>query len=73
MRKKVSKENKKNKELSDYPVIYSYIYEREVDDIQRLANKMKAIKGRKKPLLEVNKTIIRYKVENGKIIPVYAD
>ncbi|WP_333862809.1 hypothetical protein [Sphingobacterium sp.] len=73
MKKRSNKEDKKSKELSEYPVIYSYIYEREVDDINRLANKINTIKNRKKSTPPISKIIIGYKVENGKVVPIYQD
>lgn len=56
----------------DYPVIYSYIYERESEDIKRLADKFKHARI-KKPTGKVEvKTIIAFRIdENGKLIPVY--
>jgi hypothetical protein len=59
---------------SEYPVIYSYIYERESQDIKRLAGKFKNTRIKKaKDIVEV-KTITSFKVDkDGKIIPVYQD
>ncbi|MCW2259615.1 MULTISPECIES: hypothetical protein [Sphingobacterium] len=71
--KRENKEERKNKELSEYPVIYSYIYEREIDDIKRLADQIKTIKSKIKALPTNNKTIIRYTVEDGKVVPVYEE
>lgn len=56
----------------DYPVIYSYIYERESEDIKRLVDKFKNARI-KKPTENIEvKTIIAFRTdENGKLIPVY--
>ncbi len=55
----------------EYPVIYSYIYERESEDIKRLFNKFKNTRIRKPAAVEV-KTITSFRIDkNGKLQPVY--
>lgn len=55
----------------EYPVIYSYIYEREREDILRLAERFKNTRRRKDEKIEENRIIIGYKIENGKAVPIY--
>ena len=55
----------------EYPVIYSYIYEREKEDILRLAEKFKNSRKRKSEEVEDNRIIIGYKIEGGKAVPIY--
>lgn len=71
MKKKKETNTTENKELKEYPTIYSYIYERESEDIKRLLSQNKS-KTRKKKPTEV-KIIIGFKVENGKAIPIYEE
>ena len=56
----------------EYPVIYSYIYERESQDIKRLAGKFKNARVKKTSNAVVVKTITSFKLDkDGKIIPIY--
>jgi len=71
MSKKEENKNKTNKAI-DYPVIYSYIYEREREDINRLAGKFKNTRKTKSKTTS-NRVIIGFKVENGKAVPIYSD
>lgn len=67
------KQSEKGIELKsiEYPVIYSYIYERESEDIKRLSDKFKNTKIRKPATIEV-KTITSFRRDdNGRILPVY--
>jgi len=73
-------ENKETKrtinKATEYPVIYSYIYERESQDIKRLAGKFKSTKKtRKKTATKSNsaRAITGFKIEDGKAIPIYSD
>lgn len=72
-----NKETKKTiNKATEYPVIYSYIYERESQDIKRLAGKFKATrKTAKKTATKSNsaKVITGFKIEDGKAIPIYSD
>jgi hypothetical protein len=57
----------------EYPVIYSYIYERESQDIKRLAEKFKNTRVKKVKETPVERTIVGFtQNENGVIIPIYA-
>jgi len=72
----MSKQRKKKgleNELSEYPVIYSYIYERESEDIKRLSEKFKSVKFRPDNPETSQRTITSYRIENGKAVPVYDD
>lgn len=69
MSKKVIR-RKENKAI-EYPVIYSYIYEREKEDILRLAGKFKNARKRKSEEIDENRIIVGFKVEDGKAIPIY--
>lgn len=60
-----------NKAL-EYPVIYSYIYERESEDIKRLARKFKGFR-KNKAEASPKKVIIGYKIEGEKAIPIYKE
>ncbi|PTB97627.1 hypothetical protein C9994_01975 [Marivirga lumbricoides] len=55
----------------EYPVIYSYIYEREKEDILRLAEKFKNTRRRKDEKIDENRIIVGYKIESGKAVPIY--
>jgi hypothetical protein len=73
-------ENKKThkaiNKATEYPVIYSYIYERESQDIRRLAGNFKTTKRTtKKTANRSNSTriITGFKIEGGKAIPIYSD
>mgnify|MGYP006176897253 CR=1 FL=1 len=72
-----NKETKKTiNKATEYPVIYSYIYERESQDIRRLAGKFKGVKKTaKKTSTKSNSTkvIIGFNIEDGKAIPIYSD
>jgi uncharacterized protein YydD (DUF2326 family) len=65
-------ENKDKNKAIEYPVIYSYIYEREKEDIERLAKKFK-VKVRKSKKLPEGKVIVGYLVEDGEAKPIYKD
>lgn len=70
----MSKQRKKKgieNDLSEYPVIYSYIYERESEDIKRLSEKFKSLKAKPSVSENTPRTIISYKIENGKAVAVY--
>lgn len=56
----------------EYPQIYTYIYERESEDINRLA---KNFKSSKKITLNpsTSKKITGFKIINEKAIPIYSD
>lgn len=71
--KKQRKRKGQENELSEYPVIYSYIYERESEDIKRLSEKFKSIKSKRNTLDTTERTITAYRIENGKAVPVYAE
>lgn len=58
---------------TDYPVIYSYIYERETNDILRLSDNFKNVRIKQKKTFQASKAILGFKVENGKVIPIYED
>ncbi|QHS61252.1 hypothetical protein [Chitinophaga agri] len=67
--------DKKNKpSQKEHPVIYTYIYERELEDINRLKKSVES-----KPLnfdkkgqdMDSNKVIIRFDFFNGELNPVY--
>jgi hypothetical protein len=67
------KDVKKNiNKAVEYPQIYTYIYERESEDISRLA---KSYKSSKKTNSETTtpKKITGFKIVNEKAIPVYSD
>jgi hypothetical protein len=56
----------------EYPVIYSYIYERESQDIKRLAGKFKNTRLKKTRNVVAVKTITSFlRNAEGKIIPIY--
>ena len=57
---------------TEYPIIYSYIYERESQDIRRLAGKFKGTKKTTTKSISA-KGIIGFKIEDGKAIPIYSD
>lgn len=69
----MSKKNIRRRENKaiEYPVIYSYIYEREKEDILRLAEGFKNARRRKDEKIDENRIIIGYKIENGKAVPIY--
>lgn len=57
----------------EYPVIYTYIYERESEDIKRLAEKFKKMKPAKSSEKTEPKKIVSFDTDDsGKIVPVYA-
>ena len=60
-----------DKEIKEYPIIYSYIYERESEDIKRLLSHNKP-KARKKKSNEV-KVVVGFRIEDGKAIPVFEE
>jgi uncharacterized protein (DUF1800 family) len=66
----VEKRENANRAVS-YPVIYSYIYERETEDIKRLAKSFKTPPSIN-PDTPKNKAIVGFKIENGAAIAVYA-
>ena len=72
-------ENNETKKIinkaTEYPVIYSYIYERESQDIRRLAGKFTTPKRatKKTATPSTAKVIIGFKIEDGKAIPLYSD
>ncbi len=55
-----------------YPVIYSYIYEREKEDIIRLSSKFKRVK---KSIVndKTNKIVTGFEIVDGIAKPIYAD
>jgi len=55
---------------TEYPIMYSYIYEREPQDIKRLYEKFKDILPQKKIVIK-SRVITGYKIENGIPVPVY--
>ena len=57
----------------EYPIIYSYIYEREAEDINRLADKFKGKRVRKISKEKIHRTITGYKIVRGKAVPIYKD
>lgn len=57
----------------EYPIIYSYIYEREAEDINRLADKFRGKKIKKIPQERINRTITGYRIEGGKAVPIYKE
>jgi len=60
-------------ELSEYPIIYSYIYEREAQDIKRLSENFKSFKGKSGVPETGKRAITSYRIEEGKVVPVYDD
>jgi len=69
MSKKIIR-RRENKAI-EYPVIYSYIYEREKEDILRLAEKFKNARKRKSEGIDKNRIIVGFKIENAKAVPIY--
>lgn len=57
--------------VAEYPVIYSYIYERESEDIKRLAGKFKRSRIRSKPTQ--SKVIEGFEIVNGEARPIYVN
>lgn len=55
-----------------YPVIYSYIYEREREDIIRLSSKFKRVK-KSAVNNNSNKVVTGFEIKNGVAKPIYAD
>lgn len=68
----MSKKNETNK-ANDYPVIYSYIYERESEDIKRLAGKFSTTKKANAAKTGSVSAIRGFKIEEGKAVPIYSD
>ncbi len=64
--------NVKVNKAVEYPVIYSYIYEREKEDIIRLAGKFKGVRKSSRRATVEPKLITGFKIENGVGVPVYA-
>lgn len=62
----------KNKSI-EYPVIYSYIYERESEDINRLARKFATTKKTPYEKTGAISPIRGFRIENGEAIPIYSD
>lgn len=70
MSEKRETRNNTNKAV-DYPIIYSYIYEREREDIKRLAGQFK--NTRKTATKPIPRRIVGFKIEDGKAIPIYSE
>lgn len=58
---------------SEYPIIYSYIYEREAEDIRRLYNEHKRNLPKRKKVTIETKTIMGFKIENGTAVAIYKE
>ena len=71
MEKIEKKKQKKSTDAREYPAIYSYIYEREIEDIKRLSSKIKKKRQRKKD--NTVKTVLGFKIIDGKATPIYSD
>jgi hypothetical protein len=68
----VIKNSSNSNKVSKYPVIYSYIYERESEDIKKLYNAHKA-KPKKRKILIETRTITGFKIENGKAVAIFKE
>ncbi|MHA8061485.1 hypothetical protein PQG22_09430 [Aquirufa beregesia] len=67
-------ESKKDKNYAvKYPVIYSYIYERESQDINRLAGKFRSSRNLSVKKTSTNQSISGFRIENGIATPIYSE
>ncbi|TXF77787.1 hypothetical protein [Chryseobacterium sp.] len=57
----------------EYPIIYSYIYERESEDIKRLAGKFANAKRSTTKKTGSVSVIRGFKIEGDKAVPIYSD
>ncbi|GEM_PF-1412857 len=57
----------------EYPIIYSYIYERESEDIKRLARKFATTKKTPHEKTGATSAIRGFRIENGEAIPIYSE
>ncbi len=71
MEKRKVKAKKNDEKISEYPIIYSYIYERETEDIKRLSAKFKNARARKASVNITPNIIIGYQMVEGKVVPIF--
>lgn len=70
---KLIKKNK-NESAKEYPIIYTYIYEREVEDIKRLHDSIKKsehLKEIKEAHVDATKVIIKLDFTGTSLVPIY--
>ena len=75
MKKKKPNASIKTTELKsiEYPIIYSYIYERETEDIKRLSEEFKNVTIKNPPEHSNPKVILGYKIEGEKAVPIFSN
>lgn len=56
----------------EYPVIYSYIYEREAEDIKRLYDSFKKNRPKRRKVI-IGKVITGFNIVNGKPVPIFRE
>ncbi|MNS52385.1 hypothetical protein D3C72_850980 [compost metagenome] len=69
----MSIKKKQEEKDTEYPIIYTYIYEREGQDIKRLSRAYKNVRPKKHATAPKKKVIVRIQIVDGVPKPIYKD